>query len=100
MPCPTCKNHLIKHFLPREKSETCQSCSELFCAGCNYGTSTTCPYAQRKNKQEVCMNCYESDIRYPEFERVYLMAKDFACRACCEKTMEKLNKMDSFLNRK
>jgi len=46
------------------------------------------------------MNCYESDIRYPEFQRVYLMAKDFACKECCEKTMEKLERIDSFLNRK
>jgi len=46
------------------------------------------------------MNCYETDIRYPEFERVYLMTKDFACKTCCEKTMEKLEKIDSFLNRK
>ena len=98
--CPACKNIMIKHFLPRDKSETCKECTEQFCSNCNHGLCATCPYAQRKEKKEVCMNCYESDIRYPEFERVYLMAKDFACKQCCEKTMEKLGKIDSFLNRK
>ena len=97
--CPKCKNIMIKHFLPRN-NENCTECTEEFCSGCNHGLCKTCPYAARKEKKEVCFNCYESDIRYPEFERVYVMTKDFACKECCEKTMEKLEKIDSFLNRK